>query len=126
MSESSTALIVEDQQPIQLLIKRLASRSGCDVLTAESVAEAIRLVETNSFDLAFIDFMLPDGEGVEIARKLRAVTPHARINLVTARGEDSIKTLALEAGCDRVIMKPFSIHEILAEFALLKSSDRSR
>ena len=83
-------------------------------MEAESLAQATALVEQNRFDLAFLDYMLPDGLGIDICKKLRALGGFTNIVMVTARGEFEISDSLLAAGASQVILKPFDVSAINA------------
>ena len=112
-------LILEDQPDIRRLLRIFVSRHGGRIIEAESLAQAMALVEQNRFDLAFLDFMLPDGLGIDICKRLRAQGGLTQIVMVTARGESEIGDGLLAAGASQVILKPFDvsiINEIMAAF----------
>lgn len=107
-------LILEDQPDIRRLLKIFISRFGGRVLEAESIAQASTLVELNRFDLAFLDYMLPDGLGVDVCKMLRTRSGMATIVMVTARGEPQVREELLAAGASQVVLKPFE-HTVISE-----------
>ena len=107
-------LILEDQPDIRRLLKIFVSRHGGRIMETESIAQATAIVEQNRFDLAFLDYMLPDGLGIEICKKLRALGGLTSIVMVTARGESEIGDSLLAAGANQVILKPFDVSAINA------------
>lgn len=100
-------LILEDQPDIRRLLKIFVSRFPVRIVEAESVAQASALVEGNSFDLVFLDYMLPDGLGIDICRKIRSAGGFTQVVMVTARGEAQVSTDLLAAGASQIIIKPF-------------------
>jgi DNA-binding response OmpR family regulator len=113
-------LILEDQPDIRRLLKIILSRHGGRVMEAESIVQATALVEQNRFDLVFLDYMLPDGLGIDICKKLRALGGFTSIVMVTARSEVEVADRLLAAGASQVILKPFepsAINEIMEAFA---------
>lgn len=111
--KSALVLILEDQPDIRRLLKIFVSRFPVRIIEAESMAQASALVEQNSFDLVFLDYMLPDGLGIEICRKIRAGSGFAKIVMVTARGEVQVGNDLLAAGADQIIVKPFDQEAIV-------------
>ena len=105
-------LILEDQPDIRRLLRIFVSRHGGRIMEAESLAQATALVEQNRFDLVFLDYMLPDGLGIDICKKLRALGGFTNIVMVTARGEFEISDSLLAAGASQVILKPFDVSAI--------------
>jgi DNA-binding response OmpR family regulator len=113
-------LILEDQPDIRRLLKILVSRHGGRVMEAESIVQATKLIEQNRFELVFLDYMLPDGLGIDICKKLRALGGFTSIVMVTARGEVEVSNSLLAAGASQVILKPFepsTINDIMEAFA---------
>lgn len=111
-----TILIVEDELAIQELIALNLKRAGHMVLCAESAEQARKMVNNVLPDLVLLDWMLPDMNGIEFARKLRREdrTKAIPIIMLTARIQESDKIAGLEAGADDYITKPFSPRELLA------------
>ncbi|MFM8594754.1 MAG: response regulator [Chloroflexota bacterium] len=90
----------------------LARQPGMDVIgQAGSVAEAMPLL--NEPDVAVLDLQLPDGEGIELIRKLRSVNPKCRVLLLTAMAGKEEKARAVEAGADGVMHKSASVGEVV-------------
>jgi two-component system phosphate regulon response regulator PhoB len=109
-------LVVEDEPAIQELISATCARNGHGVRRAENAAEAFRLVAEALPDVILLDWMLPDGSGPAMARKLRseARTREVPIIMLTARADDDDKVAGLEAGADDYVTKPFSPRELEA------------
>lgn len=117
--DTPLVLILEDQPDIRRLLKIFVSRAGVRVMEAESIAQAQALADLNRFDLAFLDYMLPDGLGIDVCRKIRAGGGFTKIVMVTARGEAQVSEDLLAAGADQIILKPFehtAITGIMEEF----------
>jgi DNA-binding response OmpR family regulator/signal transduction histidine kinase len=108
-------LVVEDQPDIQGLLKIYFTLQGYDVVTASCGAEAIRLIPESKPDLALLDVNLPDMEGYDIGRFIRANprTSHIPIIFLTARGERRDRLIGLgEIQAQYFITKPFDIEEV--------------
>jgi DNA-binding response OmpR family regulator len=112
-------LILEDQPDIRRLLKIFVSRFPVRIIEAESIAQASLLVEQNGFDLVFLDYMLPDGLGIDVCRKIRSGGGFTQIVMVTARGEAQVSEDLLAAGASQIIIKPFepaAVSDIMQAF----------
>ncbi|HET7729247.1 MAG TPA: phosphate regulon transcriptional regulator PhoB [Usitatibacter sp.] len=109
-------LVVEDEPAIQELIASSCARHGHTVRRAESAGEAYRALAEALPDLVLLDWMLPDGAGPAMARRLRSEsrTREVPIIMLTARAGDDDKVAGLEAGADDYMTKPFSPRELEA------------
>jgi DNA-binding response OmpR family regulator len=110
MPNSSTILLVDDEESIQTLLTYPLERDGYTVVQARDGEEALRRFGENSFDLVVLDVMLPRLDGLEVCKRLRSQS-NVPIIMLTARGEELDKVLGLELGADDYITKPFSIRE---------------
>lgn len=103
-------LVVEDDEGIGTALVRGLQREGYDAERAATVAEAERAATA---DVVILDLGLPDGDGLSLCRTLRARSSTA-IVVVTARGEESDRVAALDAGADDYVVKPFGFAELFA------------
>src|SRR3974390_658568 len=109
-------LIVEDEDPLTMLLRYNLEAEGYDVETASRGDEADTRLKESSPDLIVLDWMLPGLSGIELCRRLRA-RPETRqlpIIMLTARGEESERVRGLSPGAADYIVKPFSVPELLA------------
>src|SRR5713101_8670573 len=109
-------LIVEDEEPLTLLLRYNLEAEGYQVDIAARGDEAeIRLKESPP-DLVVLDWMLPGISGIELCRRLRARSDTERLPIImlTARGEESERVRGLATGADDYLVKPFSVPELLA------------
>ena len=118
-------MIVEDEEPLTILLKYNLEVEGYDVEIVDRGDEAeIRLAEYTP-DLLLLDWMLPGLSGIELCRRLR-MKPETKalpIIMLTARGEESERIRGLSTGADDYVVKPFSIPELLARVrAILRRS----
>jgi DNA-binding response OmpR family regulator len=107
-------LVVEDEAPIRKLIHFNLQRSNFDVIEADNGEDAIKLVKEEAPTLVILDIMLPDMDGFEICSKLRESHQELPIVIVSARGQDMEKIMALELGADDYVVKPFNPLELVA------------
>src|SRR5215471_5965765 len=122
-------LIVEDEEPLTMLLRYNLEAEGYTVETAVRGDEAeVRLAE-NLPDLVVLDWMLPGLSGIELCRRLRARPASARLPIImlTARGEEGERVRGLATGADDYIVKPFSLPELIARIgALLRRASPER
>ncbi len=107
---ATSVLVVEDDWGIASQLVRGLSRGGYDVAHVTTGADAL---SHRAPDVVVLDLGLPDGDGVDVCRKLRERSG-AAIIVVTARGEEPDRVLALDAGADDYLVKPFGLAELLA------------
>jgi DNA-binding response OmpR family regulator len=110
MPDSSTILLVDDEDSLQKLLTFPLERDGFRVVQARDGEQALRLFGDERIDLVVLDLMLPKIDGLEVCKRLRADSD-VPIIMLTARGEELDKVLGLELGADDYITKPFSIRE---------------
>ena len=110
--QSHKILLVEDELNIATPLMQFLSGEGFQVSLASSVSAA-KLVKTD-WDLCLLDWMLPDGQGVDLLRTWRASGIDAPIIFLTAKADVIDKVLGLELGADDYLTKPFEPRELLA------------
>jgi DNA-binding response OmpR family regulator len=126
MPDSSTILLVDDEDSIQKLLAYPLEREGYRVLQARDGEEALRRFASETIDLVVLDIMLPKLDGLEVCKRLRAES-EVPIIMLTARDDELDKVLGLELGADDYITKPFSIREFRSRVrALLRRASVSR
>jgi two-component system phosphate regulon response regulator PhoB len=114
-------LIVEDEEPLMLLLRYNLEAEGYDVDSVSRGDEAeIRLREQVP-DIVLLDWMLPGLSGIELCRRIRARSETERLPVImlTARGEEGDRIRGLSTGADDYIVKPFSVPELLARVRAL-------
>jgi DNA-binding response OmpR family regulator len=113
-------LIVEDEEGLVSALRIGLQREGYAVDAALTVADAVDRLAVNEYDVALVDVNLPDGDGLELARRLRAGEVHCqsgrdiRIMMLTALGTLPDRVRGLDAGADDYIVKPFALAELAA------------
>jgi DNA-binding response OmpR family regulator len=117
-------LIVEDEDSISEPLSSHLSREGFEPTVAATTTEAREAVRTTSPDLVLLDVMLPDGDGRDLCREIRA-SSDVPIVMLTARGEDVDKIVGLELGADDYVVKPFSAGELVARIRAILRRGRS-
>ena len=118
----STILIVDDEPRIAAIAGDYLRHAGFSVVTAETGASGLERMRSVRPALVVLDLRLPDMDGIEVARALRAVS-NVPIVMLTARAEESDRLLGLDAGADDYVVKPFSPRELVARVrAVLRRS----
>jgi DNA-binding response OmpR family regulator len=117
-----TILVVDDEPSIREVVSIYLERAGYHVVVADDGQAALEALERQPPDLVVLDLMLPEVDGLEITRRLRAEgdTP---IIMLTARREETDRILGLEMGADDYVVKPFSPRELVSRVkAVLRRS----
>jgi DNA-binding response OmpR family regulator len=126
MPDSSTILLVDDEDSVQKLLAYPLERDGFRVLQARDGEEALARFADEHVDLVVLDLMLPKLDGLEVCKRLRAES-EVPIIMLTARDDELDKVVGLELGADDYITKPFSIREFRSRVrALLRRASLMR
>ena len=114
-------MVVEDEEPLCVLLKYNLEAEGYEVETVTRGDEAEIRLQENVPDLLVLDWMLPAISGIELCRRLRmrAETERLPIIMLTARGEESDRVRGLSTGADDYLVKPFSTPELIARVRAL-------
>ncbi len=106
-------LVVDDEANIVELANLYLSREGYEVLTAGDGAEALKAWKSDRPDLIVLDLMMPEMDGWEVCRRVRAESD-VPIIMLTARGDEVDRVAGLEMGADDYVVKPFNPRELVA------------
>jgi len=106
-------LMIEDDERLSSMTADYLSGFGMQLAVAPTAADGRRRLAEDSFDALLLDVMLPDGDGFEICREVRARSD-IPILMLTARGEDTDRIVGLELGADDYLPKPFNPRELIA------------
>ncbi|MCP3898759.1 MAG: response regulator transcription factor [Desulfobacteraceae bacterium] len=119
-------LVAEDDPDIRLGLVDTLESEGYLVFEAQNGLEAVKLFKLHDIDLLLLDVMMPEKNGYDVLREIRADNNQVSVIMLTAKGEEIDKVLGLELGADDYITKPFGIHELLARIsAVLRRSSRT-
>src|SRR5947207_2304265 len=119
MEGSARVLVVDDHELNRKLLQHVLEYEGHEVLVADSIASAEETLERSRPDLMVLDVQLPDGDGLDLARRLKAMPDEScAIVACTAEAMKGDRERALDAGCDAYVSKPIDTRE----FAALVSS----
>ena len=115
-------LLIEDDQRLAELVKKYLTDAGFSITAANTGGIGLTLHDRESFDALILDLMLPDMDGLDVCRKVRA-RAQTPILMLTARGEAMDRVVGLEMGADDYLPKPFEPRELLARLrAILRRS----
>lgn len=109
---SPTLLLVEDEASLYEPLSERLEREGFKVLVAPTLAQARQLIDRA--DAVILDWRLPDGQGIDLLRALRAEGDDVPVVLLSARADLVDKVVALELGADDYVTKPFEVRELIA------------
>jgi len=118
MSAVAVAIVVEDEPQIRRFVRVALESEGWRVTETETLKQGLAEAATRRPDLVVLDLALPDGDGIELVRAMRAWSG-SPILVLSARGEERDKIEALDAGADDYLTKPFGIGELLARVRAL-------
>ncbi len=106
-------LVIEDEPPIRKLLRMGLGTQGHDILEAPNGKAGLKLLAQNP-DLVILDLGLPDIQGLELLRMIRARNEKVPIVVLSSRGDEAGKVEALDLGADDYVTKPFGMEELLA------------
>ncbi|MCI0526112.1 MAG: response regulator transcription factor [Nitrospira sp.] len=124
---SKKLVVIEDDQDITRLVTHYLTKEGYAIKSSQDGIKGLQLIKQEKPDLVILDLMLPEMDGLEVCKRLRAdpKTSALPIIVLTAKGEESDKIVGLELGADDYVTKPFSPKELLARVkALFRRSER--
>ena len=118
---TSRLLLIDDDDRLTEMVGDYLRRNGFEVDTAGSLAQGRDRLRNTAYDALLLDLMLPDGDGLDMTRELRASPRTRRLPLLmlTARGEPTDRIVGLELGADDYLPKPFEPRELLARVKAL-------
>jgi DNA-binding response OmpR family regulator len=125
-AKAQSVLVVEDEASIASFVSLYLKNAGYSVRTAATGGEALTQAASDPPSLIVLDLMLPDVDGIEVCRRIRA-SSDIPILMLTARDEDVDKIIGLEVGADDYLTKPFNPRELVARAkSILRRSGSER
>jgi two-component system response regulator PilR (NtrC family) len=112
VTEARRILIVDDERSMREMLVILLKKEGLDVRSAGSRAEAAEALARGGIDLVLTDVKLPDGDGLEILRHVKAGSPETAVVVMTAYGTTEMAVAARKLGAEAYILKPFDVDEL--------------
>jgi two-component system, OmpR family, response regulator MprA len=120
-------LVVDDEPAVRDAVRRALSFEGYEVALADEGDEALHLLASEPVDAVVLDVLMPNVDGIEVCRRLRAVGDTTPVLMLTARGAVADRVVGLDAGADDYLAKPFALQELLARLrALLRRATDHR
>lgn len=113
LATPNTVLVVEDESTIAHFICEALANNGCKTIHAGTLSDGLQTSASRRPDLILVDLGLPDGDGRDLIESVRRYST-VPIIVLSARAEENEKILALDAGADDYLTKPFSMAELLA------------
>jgi DNA-binding response OmpR family regulator len=102
-------LCVDDDKDTCAMMTALLQLSGYEVTASNTISDALLLVERGSFDLFILDATFPDGKGVDLCERIRALDPHTPILFLSGRSDESVVDNAMSAGAQAYLTKPVDV-----------------
>ena len=122
---SARVLVADDDRAIRDALTRALGLEGYDVVQANDGNTALSLIESSQPDVAILDVMMPNIDGLTVCRVLRAERNRLPILMLTARTETPDRVAGLDAGADDYLAKPFDLDELLARLRALLRRTKS-
>jgi len=116
---SGRILLADDDRAIREALTRALTLEGYDVVQATDGAQALSLIESSRPDVAVLDVMMPNVDGLMVCRVLRSERNRLPVLMLTARTETADRVAGLDAGADDYLAKPFDLDELLARLRAL-------
>jgi two-component system cell cycle sensor histidine kinase/response regulator CckA len=111
MENGAKILVVDDNNPLRLLLSKMLSRLGYEVSSADSGENGLRVFLKNKFDLVFSDYEMPGIDGVAFACCIKKCSPRTPVVIMTGAGRETVLSRN-SAAVDEVISKPFTLTEL--------------
>jgi two-component system, OmpR family, KDP operon response regulator KdpE len=112
--EQSSILVVDDELTLRKVLRVALAASGFAVEEACNGEEALGTIQGHPVDLVLLDMNMPGISGIDACQKIRGISPHAGIVMVSVRDQEEDKIKALDAGADDYVTKPFKLRELTA------------
>jgi two-component system, OmpR family, KDP operon response regulator KdpE len=112
-ADGPMVLLVEDEPQMRRFLRASLGSHGFRLLEAGAAQEALALATSHNPEVILLDLGLPDGDGIDLARRFREWS-RVPIIVISARGREADKVQALDAGADDYLTKPFGVNELLA------------
>ncbi len=110
-------LVIEDDKSSAFAYNVFLGKSGFNISTAESIAQAKRLYESQQFGAAIVDLSLPDGDALEMIKDMKKKQESVLALVISGRGDKELQAKATECGADRYLIKPVDFAELKEYFS---------
>lgn len=115
-------LIAEDEQFLSKLLTTILRKNNYEVDAVYDGRDALDFLETVRYDAAILDVMMPEMDGIEVLRRMRAADNRTPVMILTAKGEVEDRVLGLDSGANDYLCKPFATQELLARLRAMTRS----
>ncbi len=112
LRRKGNVLIIDDEEFIRDIVSECLSSTGHNVMTAESGEQAIELIKKNHFDITFLDFSIPNKNGLELLREIKMIDPNSTVVIISSRPGEQLPDELTDEGAYNIIKKPFSVDQI--------------
>ncbi len=112
LRRKGNVLIIDDEEFIRDIVSECLSSTGHNVMTAESGEQAIELIKKNHFDITFLDFSIPNKNGLELLREIKMIDPNSTVVIISSRPGEQLPDELSDEGAYNIIKKPFSVDQI--------------
>ncbi|MCC3377073.1 response regulator transcription factor [Cohnella sp. REN36] len=112
-------IVIDDDDKITSLLRRSLAFEGYEVTTAPNGMEGLRILAGRHADLVILDVMMPQLDGWEVCRRLRAAGVNAPVLMLTAKDDVQDRVKGLDIGADDYLVKPFALEELMARVRAL-------
>jgi DNA-binding response OmpR family regulator len=123
---TTSILVIDDDPDLLLLLSKMLARIGASARAVETGREGLALLENEPFDLLVLDLMLPDIDGFEVLRQVRAEPRYDAmpVLILSARGETSAVSRGIELGADSYLTKPYLPNALTSRVRTLLTQER--
>jgi two-component system alkaline phosphatase synthesis response regulator PhoP len=119
MHNKKAILVVEDEIHIAELLEMNMQLEGYRTFVTDSAVECISIIQKRKIDLVILDVMLPDGNGIDVCRKIKNLRSEIPVLILSALGQSSDRIKGLKSGADDYLAKPFNLEELLIRISKL-------
>ncbi|MCI0480940.1 MAG: response regulator, partial [Candidatus Dadabacteria bacterium] len=112
LRRKGNVLIIDDEEFIRDIVSECLTSTGHNVMTAESGEQAIELIKKNHFDITFLDFSIPNKNGLELLREIKMIDPNSTVVIISSRPGEQLPDEISDEGAYNIIKKPFSVDQI--------------
>lgn len=118
-------LVVDDEEKIRTIIRKYGEYEGYEITEAKDGAEAVRICETQDFDVVILDVMMPESDGFSTCREIKK-GKDIPVIMLSARGEEYDRIHGFEVGVDDYVVKPFSPKELMMRVKVVISRNQGK
>jgi len=118
-------LVIEDDPSVRTLVKAVLEHNGNSVSTADNATDGEANAIENEYDMIILDLGLPDGDGYEVCKNIRARNIETPVLILSGEQETDVKVKMLKVGADDYLTKPFNTEELIARMTAINRRTES-